>query len=184
VSGFLFSLALCESWGILFFSNIRRESSLRKESVSRHWCEKEWADANFGDQRLKQRLIQTAQLLSEQPERSINMACEDWAQTKAAYRFFDNDKVTSEEILRPHRQCTIQRLQQVSVALILSDTCFLNFHGHPKTKGLGGIGQRSTPPIAGTKPRSHHAYGFCIGPKFRGGRPPGYSPSKNSHPRS
>ena len=33
---------------------------------------------------------------------TIPLACQDWANTKAAYRFFSNDRVSEEDILRGH----------------------------------------------------------------------------------
>ena len=58
------------------------------------WCEEELAGVEFGDARLDTRLIDTAIQLSGQPLSSINQACGDWVDTKAAYRLFDNEKVT------------------------------------------------------------------------------------------
>jgi hypothetical protein len=40
------------------------------------------------DQRLKHRLEQLVETLGGAPERSIPGACEEWRDTKAAYRFF------------------------------------------------------------------------------------------------
>ena len=36
---------------------------------------------------------------SEAPESPINQACEDWAETKAAYRFFPNENVDVGKII-------------------------------------------------------------------------------------
>ena len=33
-----------------------------------------------------------------------DQASEDWADTKAAYRFFDNPKATPDRIISPHRE--------------------------------------------------------------------------------
>jgi hypothetical protein len=96
---------------------------------------------DFGDQRLNRRFLKTAHSLSQHPERTINRACENWAQTKAAYRLFDNEKVEAEEILRPHREKTFQRMQGMPVVLALSDTSYFSYQNHPQTQGLGGIGK-------------------------------------------
>ena len=37
------------------------------------------------------------------------MACQDWLNTKAAYRFFDNERVNEKDILAGHFQATRQR---------------------------------------------------------------------------
>ena len=49
-------------------------------------------------------LWRVAVQLVMEPSEPINHACEDWADTKAAYRFFDNKKVTAEDLLKPHQQ--------------------------------------------------------------------------------
>ena len=40
---------------------------------------------------------------------SIPLACQDWANTKAVYRFFSNDRVSEEDILRGHFDATRHR---------------------------------------------------------------------------
>ena len=57
------------------------------------------------------------------------MACQDWANTKAAYRFFSNDRVSEREILAGHFQATRDRLATTdAVILVLHDTTELTFH--------------------------------------------------------
>jgi hypothetical protein len=48
---------------------------------------------DLGDKQRTARLIKLCGQLSAMPESSINQACGDWAETKAAYRFFQNDNV-------------------------------------------------------------------------------------------
>lgn len=75
-----------------------------------------------------------------QPLGSIPQACGNWSQTQAAYRFFDNDKVSMSNLLAPHQQATLERMRTHSVVLAAQDTSFLNFTTHPDTDGLGPIG--------------------------------------------
>ena len=67
------------------------------------WCLDEFAAIELQDARLNRRCGELAMQLAMHPSGPINQACEDWADTKAAYRFFDNDKVTAERIRVPHR---------------------------------------------------------------------------------
>ena len=54
---------------------------------------------------------------------SIPFVCQDWANTKAAYRFLSNNRVSEEEILRGHFQSTRERLAlENGPILILHDT--------------------------------------------------------------
>ena len=63
---------------------------------------------DLGDERLNKRSKHILEALADNPEASINAACDGRGDTIAADRFFDNTAVTPEEILRPHRQATIR----------------------------------------------------------------------------
>ncbi|HAU2265678.1 TPA: hypothetical protein JBK77_12045 [Legionella pneumophila] len=67
--------------------------------------------------------------LGNSPNLSIPAACGGWHETKAAYRFFDHEQVTTESILAPHIESTLARMKQHSVVLLLQDTTTLNFTG-------------------------------------------------------
>ena len=54
---------------------------------------------------------------------SIPLVCQDWANTKAAYRFFSNDRVSEADILAGHFQSTRDRSAATDgVVLVLHDT--------------------------------------------------------------
>jgi transposase-like protein len=56
------------------------------------------------------------------------MACQDWASTKAAYRFFSNDRVDENEILSGHFQSTRDRFSAADgLVLVLHDTTAFSF---------------------------------------------------------
>ena len=106
------------------------------------WAIEEFAQVSLKDERLNQRCQKLADTLGQQPTASINQACEDWADSKAAYRFFANPKVTPDELLLPHSQRTVARMHGHEVVLAVQDTTFLNFTHHPATQGLGEIGTK------------------------------------------
>ena len=108
------------------------------------WCTEELESVDLKDSRLNQRYQTVASALAAQPTVSINQASEDWADTKAAYRFFDNKKVTHESLLLPHQQRTVERMSQHTLVLASQDTTFINFSHHPKTTGTGPIGNKQT----------------------------------------
>jgi len=60
---------------------------------------KEVESADFGDIRLSRRLEKIAEEFGAKPNFSIPGATSGRAEMEAAYRFFDNDKVTPEKIL-------------------------------------------------------------------------------------
>jgi hypothetical protein len=108
------------------------------------WWQQEFNDVDFGDKRLRDRVIRTAEQLSAQPLDPINKACSSWADTKAAYRLFANDKVDASKILESHRSRTWQRARQYEYVLAVQDTSFLNYTTHEATEGLGKIGTYET----------------------------------------
>ena len=83
------------------------------------------------DERLGKRFRTLLEQLSGRAGESIPMACQDWANTKAAYRFFDNERVNEKDILAGHFQSTRQRFldsDSNEPALVLHDTTEFCFH--------------------------------------------------------
>ena len=106
------------------------------------WAVEEFAAVALSDTRLNRRCQVLAGVLEQQPTMPLNQACEDWADTKAAYRFMDNPKVSPEGLLAPHCHRTVERLTAHAVVLAVQDTTFLNYTAHPQTDGLGEIGKK------------------------------------------
>lgn len=86
---------------------------------------------DLGDRRLNKRSKKVIAALAVDSRASINAACGTWAETEAAYRFFDNDSVTPERILKPHRDATVRRMREQPVVLIVQDTTEFDFTDHP-----------------------------------------------------
>lgn len=101
------------------------------------WAADEFAEVSLGDKRLNARLIKLCDRFSDAPESSINQACADWMETKAAYRFFQNDSVNVEDILMAHRRKTSERLKKHNTVLAIQDTSYIVYTKHTKTEGLG-----------------------------------------------
>ncbi len=104
---------------------------------SKDWTEKEFEMVDLGDDRLNQRLIKISQQILESPQSNINNACGDWSETKAAYRFFQNDNINYQDIIDAHAQMTKERAKQEETILAIQDTTYFNYTHHPKTEGLG-----------------------------------------------
>ena len=58
------------------------------------WAVTEFAEAELGDLRRTQRVVELATVLAQRPGASLPEACGDRATLKAAYRFFDNRRST------------------------------------------------------------------------------------------
>src|SRR6185295_17238295 len=101
------------------------------------WIDDELAGSAFADTRLEKRFKKLVERLSEGIGETIPMACQDWASTKAAYRFFSNERVSEEEILSGHFQATRDRLRATKgMILALHDTTEFSFkREHPEAIG-------------------------------------------------
>lgn len=75
-------------------------------------------------------------------------ACGGWAETKAAYRFFDNEKVEPEKIDESHLKMTLLRMSQEKVVLIPQDTTVLNFSKQLERKRIGSYVHPKTKPMS------------------------------------
>lgn len=104
------------------------------------WIRTEFASANLGDERLNKRLASIVHTFCSHPTASIPQASGTWANTKAAYRFLKNEKVTHENILQPHHHATHARIRNEKVILAVQDTTSLNYTHLHETTGLGSIG--------------------------------------------
>jgi hypothetical protein len=108
------------------------------------WAEQEWGTAPLGDTRLVQRLITLGRDRYSLPQASIPQTCGSRAKTKAAYRFFDNERVTLPNLLTPHIEATTKRVASEKIVLAIQDTTTLNYSTHPATENLGPIGSSAT----------------------------------------
>jgi hypothetical protein len=104
------------------------------------WALREFGDAALGDQRRTDCLVRIATAVGNRAHRSLPQACEDPALLKAAYRFFENDAVVPEAMVASHVQATWTRVQSVPLVIAAQDTTLLDYSAHPKTSGLGQIG--------------------------------------------
>lgn len=82
----------------------------------------EFTNCQLGDQRLTKRLRKLAEKLSDQPNLSLPAALLTKGDIDGCYRFFDNDKVTPDNILSFHIEATYERINQVDYALLVQDT--------------------------------------------------------------
>ena len=87
------------------------------------WADREVAGCVFKDARLSDRFRILLKRLGSSMGASIPLACQDWANTKAAYRFFSNGRVSEEDILTGHFQSTRDRFAGTDgPILVLHDT--------------------------------------------------------------
>jgi hypothetical protein len=86
------------------------------------WAVDEMKTAQLEDKRLNKRLVEILSHLGARPTASIPAACGGYAETAAAYRFFDNDRVTFDNVLQPHLDATEERIAAQPLVLLVQDT--------------------------------------------------------------
>jgi hypothetical protein len=91
------------------------------------WVVDEMKTANLQDERLNDRLREVLSQLAARPTASIPAACGGRAEMEAAYRLFDNDKVTFENILQSHQEATRRRISELPVVVVAQDTTEVDF---------------------------------------------------------
>ncbi len=109
------------------------------------WAKDEVATADIGDVRLDARVAILLSALGNRPNLSIPAACRGRAEMEAAYRFFDNDKVTLDKVLAPHVARTRERMAEQKVVLLVQDTTEIDLtRPEQEVKGAGTLdGSRS-----------------------------------------
>lgn len=107
------------------------------------WAKEEMASVDLGDERLDARVVMVLSALGSRPTVSIPAACGGRAEMQAAYRFFDNDKVTFERVLKPHRERTRERIAQQKTVLLVQDTSEIDVtRPEQEVKGIGTLDGR------------------------------------------
>jgi hypothetical protein len=92
------------------------------------WVDHEVAGCKFQDARLSERFRKLLKQIGSAIGQAIPFACQDWANTKAAYRFFSNDRVDEVAILSGHFEATHDRFAATDgYVLVLHDTTEFSF---------------------------------------------------------
>lgn len=136
----IFVYPLCDQWQqILCEEPPYKPGQMHREAEYADWAEEEFGAVEFYDPRLTRRLTDLARDFYHQPQSPITQACGSHTKTVGAYRFFNNERVTMEKLLRAHTESCIERIRAHEVVLAVQDTTTLNYTDHPTTEGLGPI---------------------------------------------
>jgi hypothetical protein len=104
------------------------------------WAQEEMETVDLGDERLDTRAVSLLSGLGTRPNLSIPAACKGRGELKAAYRFFDNDKVTFEKVLEPHIVRTRERMAEQEIVLLVQDTSEMDVtRPEQEVKGAGEL---------------------------------------------
>lgn len=102
------------------------------------WVLQQFGECDLGDKRRTERLKKVAGNMLASPEKSLPEQNVEWADVKAAYRFFDNPNITFEKVAQQHWQQT--RQTKPGRYLLICDTTDIDHYSHKATTGLGILG--------------------------------------------
>jgi hypothetical protein len=112
----------------------------RKTGAIASWVQDEMATAQLEDKRLNERLKRILSDLGDRPAASIPAACGGHTEMTAAYRFFDNPKVTYSKVLEPHIAATRRRIAEQPVVLLVQDPSEAEMtRPHQQVEGAGPL---------------------------------------------
>lgn len=102
----------------------------------------ELGGAEFGDERLSRRLGQMIEAAIKNPAKSFPQMAKSDAELEGTYRFLNNEAVTPDRILAPHRRATCERIAVAGIALVLHDTSTFTFGGEERGE-IGWVSNQS-----------------------------------------
>jgi hypothetical protein len=124
-----------------FVSNEESVPFMEVGSMSTCNLSDELRGCDFGDARLNKRACKVIEVLGQKPNISIPAALTERADIEACYRLMDNENVTPDKVLQPHREATYKRVEQEDFVLIVQDTTEIDLT-RPKqqVRGAGPMG--------------------------------------------
>jgi hypothetical protein len=127
-----------QKWVELFQAAESEDPAVQANGLSAA-LSRELPEYEFQDARLGRRFRKLVGQLGRKLGQSIPLACQDWTNTKAAYRFLANRRVTEGPILAGHFQATRERAAAVGGwILILHDTTTFTYYGE-SAQALGAL---------------------------------------------
>lgn len=108
------------------------------------WAKTQFERLDLGDKRLNKRAQLIACNMMKKPSASINMQSENWSESKGAYRFFDSEKVSFQELIKPHTELVKSKANSLELVLAIQDTCYISYGHHHSVTDLGHIGAEET----------------------------------------
>ena len=104
------------------------------------WVRNQFKGVDISDLRLVNRLKKIACRMMTKPSLSIPKQNKRWKDIKAAYRFYDSNKVQFFKIIQPHINQTKKKVAKMKQILAIQDTCFISYSHHASVEGLSDMG--------------------------------------------
>jgi len=150
-----------QKWVELFRSALQEQRTSPTGRPSEA-LDKELAGCRFRDPRLGRRFHKLVGQLASRLGQTIPLACQDWTNTKAAYRFFSNGRVNEEAILAGHLQATQERFAAADgPILVLHDTTEFTY-SRESTEAIGILHNSFAGRDKEGRPRLHTVCGILM----------------------
>ncbi len=91
--------------------SLRKRDGGKQRADDRSWIDLEVQGSEFQDTQLHRRFATLLEKLWGGMGQTIPFVCQDWASTKAAYRFLSNHRVSEHDILSGHFQASAERVK-------------------------------------------------------------------------
>ena len=104
------------------------------------WADRTFAAVDLADRRRERRAVTMAAGMMRHPDASLPQQMHAASALKAAYRLLDEDHVTHAALSQPHWDATREQAGRQDLTLLIQDTTEIDHTQHPKTAGLGPIG--------------------------------------------
>lgn len=104
------------------------------------WIGLEMSAVKSGDARIDKRIVKILQSMMSNPNGSIPAICYGKAEIDAAYRLFENKRVTPDKIINSHAISTLKRISENRTVLIVDDISYVDYSKKQIATELGLIG--------------------------------------------
>jgi hypothetical protein len=121
---------------------MKEPSTVLEEAEYLFWAQRIFGHVELPDPRLTRRAVAVAAHLAARPADSIPQACGNWGNTKATYRFLENERVTAQALQNSTSKAAVAACRGLGTVYAIQDTTSVNFSALRHTTGLGPIGER------------------------------------------
>ncbi len=150
-----------QKWVELFQEALRRPGTPATSGAAEP-LDKELAGCRFCDPRLGRRFQKFVGQLATRLGQTIPLACQDWTNTKAAYRFLSNGRVNETAILAGHFHATRERFAAADgPILVLHDTTEFSYTRESR-KAIGILYKSCGRKDEDGRPRLHTVCGILM----------------------
>jgi hypothetical protein len=150
-----------QKWLELFQASVQSQGSSEAIGAG-DALDKELAGCRFSDPRLGRRFRKLVGQLATRLGQTIPLACQDWTNTKAAYRFLSNGRVNETAILAGHFEATRARFAATDgPILVLHDTTEFSYTRESK-EAIGILYKSCGRKDKDGRPRLHTVCGILM----------------------